>query len=99
MQSRYPSYSFHTHFKLFLEKKSTREPLSEQLDQPSVAYTRGILQLLLLIKHFLNLNRKLNCVNNVVGGWLVITASGEELLDSGWGRGRGGGGGGGNRGA
>ena len=42
-QIRYPSYSLHTHLKLFLEKKSTsREP---QLNQPpSVAYTRGDLR-------------------------------------------------------
>ena len=37
-QIRYPSsYSLHAHLRLFLEKMSTREPLSEQLNQPSVA--------------------------------------------------------------
>ena len=43
-QIRYPSYSLHTHLRLFLEKMSTREPLSEQLNQPSVAYTMHIIQ-------------------------------------------------------
>jgi len=62
-QIRYPSYSLHTLLKLFLEKKSTREP---QLNQPSVAYTRGILQLLLLI--ILNLKTKTVGVSVIRGG-------------------------------